>query len=144
MEYCILDLSTIRYRWNADHTAVRMFSPTRELLADLVLPAGTSDREAAFLCCEHALDKSRLRRFAQDGTAVRTRVALYNPLTGEVALGSTPDTIVYGGAVLETPAHGVLGTVSGEELVLEDATRLSRVESTFTSLTRRLATLRDN
>lgn len=148
VEVLVFDLASLRYRWDAARSALSMFSPLREQLALVHPPAGTSDREAATLACDQALELCRLRRSVVDEQGspakVRYRIALYNPYTAKIALGAVPHTRVFGDfAPIDVAASGLAAHLEGDGdavcLVLADGRRLERNLASVAELTRDLA-----
>lgn len=112
MELCILDLASLRYQWNPTRSAVAVCTARGELFSVVDVRPGVSDREAAFQVCDAALDRSRLTRHDPRDVLrrARCRLGLYNPHTGEVALGPIPNTRVFSAARrLPVPPGGLFG-----------------------------------
>lgn len=86
------------------------------LLAEVPLSESTSHREGIF----EALD-SMLATLEVPASRGRWRkVALYNPLTSQVAFKAVPETVVYSdGRPLAVPAYGLQGTLDDEVLHLD-------------------------
>lgn len=92
--WAVLDHSTLRYVVAPD--TVEAHSPAGEVLARLPRPDGDHadaawQRRVALALADAALDQGRVVRETSSG-AQRCGVALYNPHTYEVALGSLPGT----------------------------------------------------
>lgn len=82
-------------------------------IATVTVAPGTGRREAALA----ALDAALAATFhTPDGQ--RLDVALYNPVTSEVAVRPLPHTISYGPAELHIPASGARARRSGVELIV--------------------------
>lgn len=129
--FVVLDLAGLRYRFAQSSLAV--LAPSGELLAVLDLPSSWDRRTAAFHGCEQVLERGFLRRANR-----RLKVALYNPLSAQVALYATPHTQVFGDlAPLVLPAEGLLAGLDGEVLDVSGRA-LPRLEVTFAALTRSL------
>lgn len=128
MNTIIYDMASLKYRWNADKSALSVFSPQAELLAQVQCPKGTSDREGVFLVLDAALASARIKRNDAGGARGLRRLALYNPYTAQVALGSVPRTETYGdGHTLSIPAEGLPGRIEDGLLWVSDRV-LSRLE----------------
>lgn len=97
MDLIVLDLSTLRYRWNAAKTALAATTALGEVVSVVDTAPGLDAREAAFLACDAALARGRLLRAApEDPARTRTyRLALYNPYSAETSVGAVPDTQVF-------------------------------------------------
>lgn len=153
MDLCILDLSGLRYQWNATRSTLTVFSPRRDVLAVVATPAGLGDREAAFRACDAALATARLLRLRIDTgpageprpTQARHRLGLYNPYTAEVSVGAVPDTRVFSDdRPLALPHDGLCARLDDSDpdaLVVDDRV-LGLVEPTWASLTRTYAAQR--
>lgn len=107
MQVIIYDVASLRYQWDSGRTTATASNAAGEVLASVDCAPGTSDREAAFLAMDAALAGARLRRTDARGVQSYRRVALYNPFTAQVALGSVPRTQVFSdGQALELEAGG--------------------------------------
>jgi hypothetical protein len=146
METCILDLSQITYSWDTSRKILTMYSPTKEILTEVVMDQKReiSDREAAFTACEKALDRSKLKRHAKDGKIYKVNLALYNPLSKEISVGSSQYNKIYSGIPLNIPAQGLLAKEVDDEFILEDGQHLYKVIPDFNHVTRILHTHREN
>lgn len=141
----MFDLAALRFVRSATGDSLSALAGTGELLAVIDVAPGTAEREAALAALDAALDRARVPRESVllPGQRVRTRVALYNPYSAEVAVGSLPDTVAYGdGRPLELPATGALGVLDGEVLTV-GARALARREPTPASLSRAYLAHRD-
>jgi hypothetical protein len=86
------------------------------VLAEILLPEGTSRREGIF----QALDGMLATLEVPASRGRWRKVALYNPLTSQVAFGPVPETLVYtDGRALEVPAYGLRGVVEAGVLRVE-------------------------
>lgn len=82
-----------------------------ELLGSVDFNKDTSVEEAAFLVQDAALATARLKRNDEVGARTLRRLALYNPYTAQVALGSVPRTEVYtDNKALALPADGAVAS----------------------------------
>lgn len=160
----IVDLASLRYRWDAERTTLTVFSAQREVLAVAAGVGHLSDREAASRACDLVLDRGRVSRAAADWDyvdvdvvgedvhaaaaaaaargRVRFRVALYNPYTAQVSVGPVPDTEVFScNRPLQLPAGGLPTTlVQGHDgPVLHAGNQvLTPFNPTLTAITRTL------
>jgi hypothetical protein len=141
--FLVLDCATVRFRWNAQGTTLTALTSRREILATVPVDRGINPRAAAFAAMDKTLQQAVLTRVDPHDPLgrVRYRVGLYNPFTGEVALGGVPDTVTY--ATLEhdplpVDGDGTVATLTddGAHLVWPDGTVLSPRELTFASMTR--------
>lgn len=139
----VLDLSSLRYQWDADRRFLTAFTSAGEVLA--VADAGDlSDREAVFAACDLALAEGSLLRADRTGELSALPIALLNPYTLEVAVGAVPNTEVFstsheffreeGEWVASRRADG---EGAGEYLEV-GGHRFERWEPSFASLTRSL------
>lgn len=140
MDVCILDLASLRYQRNREHTSLTVYSALREVLAVLEVDPGLDERELAFLGCDAALERARLVRVDPVRGRSRLRVALYNPYTAEVSLGAIPDTRAFTDeSPLLVPEDGLVASLDGSgasSRLVVAGRELVPVEHTFTSLTR--------
>jgi hypothetical protein len=128
VDILLLDLASLRYRWSDDaHRSLAVLSAMGEVLAVVDCEAGLPQREAAFRACDAALASGRVVRASQDDLLVRRRcrIGLYNPYSGEVAVGPVSRGTVYqGGGRLDVPPNGVTlqmvdGRLEGDGITLE-------------------------
>lgn len=131
MQTIIHDLSSLTFRWNATHTAFSAFTRAGELLARIECPATISVEEAIFEVCDAALAQSRLKRLDDSGSRGLLKLALYNPYTGQISLGATPRTLVFGDSqALAIPATGLQAEVTEECMWVEDRV-LARIDPSY-------------
>ena len=147
METCILDLSQITYSWDKSRRVLTMYSPTKEVLAELLFDEEDNreidDREAAFKVCEKALKKAKLKRHGKDGKIYKVKLALYNPISKEISVGPSDENKIYKGPALKIPAHGLLAKENTDEILLEDGRQLDIQNPDFNRITRMLYTHRN-
>lgn len=133
----IYDLATLELRWGERRETVRLYSADGVLLSALEVAPGERARETAFRAADDALARARVPLPAGPG---RARVGLYNPFTGQVSLGATPHTAVYGAdRPLVVPASGLAAVAAEGALVLGDGTRVPAAHTSWRDLTRRVA-----
>ena len=112
----VLDMSSLRFRWNPDRTAIAALTPRGEALSVVSADPSEPLSAVAFRAMDAALGTATVLRTdasAADGH-VRFKVGFYNPFTGEVAYGSVPDTVAFtSGGRLTLPESGGHGVVSG-------------------------------
>lgn len=120
----VLDMTTLRFRWNdPDRTAVAALSAREEVLAVVDADPQEPLSAIAFRAMDAALAGAHvLRTNAEDPVSpTRYRVGLYNPFSGEVAIGAVPATVPMScGTRLVIDPAGATGTLHGakEELRL--------------------------
>ena len=101
--YLIFNIATLRYRFGTCRGSVSAMAPTGEMLGVADLDPRHSDREAAFVASDAALQSGCVQR---DG--IRYRVGFYIPVTREVCIGGVPRTATYGDqAPLDIDPEGV-------------------------------------
>ena len=133
----ILNMSDLRMRWSPDRSALAVLTHAEELIAVCDVSPLWSPREAALRALDEALSSARLSR-SIDGELTLVRIALYNPRTSQVAVGSLPHTTVFSDSSrIDCPPSGVLATLDEETLTLPRGRSLLTVElSSFSQLTR--------
>jgi hypothetical protein len=147
-DYLVLDMTSMRFSWSADRTALALLTQRGEIVAVVDTQPSADPREEAYRALDAALDKGRVLRARPDGPASRARfrIAFYNPYTGEVTAGRVPDSLVLGdGALLELPADGapaVLERADQHAALLVGSRMLTERTPTFAALTRALASHR--
>ena len=110
-------MASLKFRWNTDKSVLSVSSPQAELLAQVHCPEGTSEREAAFLALDAALASARIKRTEPGGSRALRRLALYNPYTAQVAVGSVPRTETYGdGHTMDIPLEGLPARIEDDFL----------------------------
>jgi hypothetical protein len=108
MELRLFDLSQLRLTRRGG--AVVLYAPSGAGLANLAVDDAVSDREAAFLVFDHALDDSRI-----DGAPI----AFYNPVSHQVSFGPVERNLVFDlPGVLRCPPDGLVARIDGAELVI--------------------------
>jgi hypothetical protein len=124
-------------RWSPDHSALAVLTHAEELIAVCDVSPLWSPREAALRALDEALSSARLSR-SVDGELTLVRIALYNPCTYQVAVGSLPHTAVFSDrSRIDCPPSGVLATVGEDTVVLPRGRFLPTVElGSFAQLTR--------
>lgn len=137
----MLDMAAVRFVRSEDGMSLSALAGTGELIALIDVAPGTADREAALAAFDAALDLARVPRpsLTDPSRIVRTRVALYNPYTCEVAVGALPSTVAFGDmAPLQLPPSGVLASRSADEpdVLVVGARRLPRRVPTPASVSR--------
>jgi hypothetical protein len=126
----IFDMSALRFRPNASRTALAVLAPSGEHLAVIGILPDTPDDDAVFAVLDHALASARVRR---SGTAIP--VALYHPLTCELAVGANPTRIYTANKPVGLSPHGELGQIDADG-IRTDQTLFAPVEPTFVTATR--------
>lgn len=115
----VLDLASVRFTWGEHRRSLSVATGAGELLATVAVPAGTEPRWAAFLACDAALETARVTRDDERGRLVTARVALYNPLSFQIAVSGIPATRVFDPETpLLLPADGLLATLDEDLLEL--------------------------
>jgi hypothetical protein len=141
----VLDMSTLRFLMAASRAAVRATTQSGQVLAVVHPRIGESRSDIAFRAMDKAL---------QTGTALwvdptnprgrrELRLALYNPLSGDISYGALPNTCTFSGASeLELDRDGTPGVVRGaagtRELEVSRQT-MSETSRSVTELTRIIA-----
>jgi len=109
--------------------------PNVGTLIEVPVPSDVSRREGVFVALDTAL--AGLELPAAGGNWCR--VALYNPLTRQVAVGPVPVTEVYtDGADLDVPVYGLQAALADGSLVVESR-RLGRLSASVRSTRSALA-----
>lgn len=123
VRYVVFDLSTLIFGVSPEGVTLSLRTADRVLLGSCELQAGQSRSEAVFQLLDDVLDRCVLPGDEP------SRVAFYNPFTGDVALGAVPDTISFSaGGPLELAAAGTAATFDGGVLTLESGLCLVPVE----------------
>lgn len=142
----IVDMSTMRFQWNPDHTACSALTARGELVAVIeVVDPDADPGEIAYALLDAALDRGQVLRPdpsdpGNPGARVSYRVALYNPFSAEISLGAVPNTVTFTDhepVSLETdglPAVAVAGR--DPHLTLPNGRVLYPRELSFAGLTR--------
>jgi len=124
----VLDMATIRFRWGPEKATCAAVTSRGEVLAVVETArddAGNLDVPGtAYRAFDEALGSGSVLRVLDDGSAVPVRheIALYNPFTGEVAIGAVPATITFAdGRPVELDPAGVTAVAlpAGAEAYLE-------------------------
>lgn len=89
--YLIFNIATLRYRFGTCRGSISAMASTGEMLGVADLDPRHSDREAAFVASDAALQSGCVQR---DG--IRYPVGFYFPVTREVCIGGVPRTATYG------------------------------------------------
>lgn len=139
-----MDMSTLRYQWNPDHTACCALTARGEILAVVEVDAGpVNERELAFRLLDRALEVGQVLRAHPDDPAKRVvyKVALYNPFSAEVSVGEVPKNVTFRDeAPLALPADGLPAEAvtagRSRRLTFPDGRTLEPRELTFLGLTR--------
>ncbi len=107
-------LTISRVRQGADDL-VRVELANIGVLSEVPVHPGTSHREGVFRALDYML--AGLELPASDGSW--RPIALYNPITHQIAHQAVPDTAVYtDGAALEVPLYGLAAMLEDDRLVL--------------------------
>lgn len=113
----VLDMTTLRFRWNdPDRTAVAALSAREEVLAVVDADPAEPLSAIAFRAMDAALAGAHvLRTNPEDPVSpMRYRVGLYNPFSGEVAIGAVPSTVAMSAdSRLVIDASGATGVLQG-------------------------------
>ena len=124
----LCDLGALTYQRPEPGRVVVSAPGVPELLIATV-PAAASDREAVFLSLDQVLGQGKVPTLHG-----LVPVGLYNPLSGEVAVGSLPVTLAFtDGEPLPIPEDGVFATLDGGTLVVGDRV-LSPRSDTWTAV----------
>jgi hypothetical protein len=127
----VFDLATVRFRRSQQRSSMSMLAASGETLAVVDTLATTSNQDAAFSCCEHALSAARPKR---DGR--RLKVALYNPYSAQISYGAGSECVVLGdGMTLELGPYGTIGHFDGDVLDI-DGRRVPAIELTTAAASR--------
>lgn len=140
----VYDLASLDLRWGPGRTTVRLYGRDL-LLAALDVPTGEDPRITAFRAADEALALARVPSprsivvYREDPRS-RHRIALYNPYTAQISLGSSPRTTVLGGdRPLHIPVDGLAGDYHDEVLHLPGGLTWRAVEGDLHDLSRRVA-----
>lgn len=94
---------------------LRVDLPNVGTLSEVLVEEGVSHREGLFLAMDDML--TNLEMPSADGSWCR--IALYNPLTHQIAFRPVPDTEVYtDGASLEIPLYGLPARIDSDALLV--------------------------
>lgn len=123
-------------------TEVAALIPYRQLSDHLQLRLGRAMPkdvrcELVFEALDRTLGVGKLTRADASGVVERLAVGLYNPYTGEVAVGPVPGTRAYSsGAPLGLSARGAICGLDDRGLHWPDGTLLGEQDRTFAQMTR--------
>lgn len=123
--YLLVDMSSLRFSRSSDLRSIdAKFLDNTPFLSIEVEPTN-SNNESVFLLLEEAL------RTTIKVDSVDTSIALYNPISFQVAIKPTPETIVYSaGEPIAIKPSGSLVTGDDKRIVL-DGEILFRVNPTY-------------
>lgn len=111
---------------------LRVDLPNVGTLSEVRVEERVSHREGLFLAMDDML--ANLEMPSADGSWCR--IALYNPLTHQIAFRPVPDTEVYtDGASLEIPLYGMPARMDGEELLVGVRTLPRLIANVFSTRT---------
>lgn len=117
MDIVVFDMAqlAISRRTAPENDLLRVDLPNVGTLAEVRIGRTVSRREGLFMALDDML--ANLEMPSADGSWCR--VALYNPLTLQIAFRSVPDTEVYtDGDPLEIPLYGATARLAGGALLL--------------------------
>ena len=136
----ILDMATLRFVRPAGRGATRVTTRTGLMLASVHPRAGEADADLAFRCMDAALRTAQVMVIDPATQARRcVHVGLYNPLSGDVAVGATPHTVTFtSGGTVDLDPDGTYGVHDEDELTIAGQT-LKQADRGVRELTRTLA-----
>lgn len=114
--FCVFDLASVRFAMD-ESGFITVRAASGEVLASVAIDGDVDRRQSAFAACDAALASGTVLREDADGVPCVHRVALYNPLSGEVAVGPVPHTKVFrSGDVIVLSVNGTAVVLDGGEL----------------------------
>lgn len=132
VNYVLFDMGSLRFGMDAERRMLVVRTANMELLGSAAVPDGRSLGEAAFQLLDDLLDRCILPRPGAP------RVAFYNPITAEVAIGAVPNTQVFScGDLLELDPAGSAATLVdgvlnlGKRLLLPKEPSLDGLRASF-------------
>jgi hypothetical protein len=140
----VIDMSTVRFQWNAAGTSCSALTSRGEIMAVLSgVDTNADPRETAYLALDAALDRGSVLRTDPANPAARIsyRIGFYNPYSAEVSVGAVPHTAAYcDGEPLELDQAGTPAKLKGgarDLTLVVGERRLVPRSLTFAALTRK-------
>lgn len=141
----VLDMSTLRFVTHGPRSAVRVLTRNGQLLAAVHPRVGEQRTDIAFRAMDAALREGSVLGVDLENPRLRRhlKVALYNPFSGDVSFGATPDTVSFSGtgtlALGPDGSEGVVRHTAEGPVLCVESTTLAVTDRSVTELSRVLA-----